>query len=127
MTIGACSCIDRGAFDDTIIGENTKIDNLVQIGHNVRIGRNVVLAAQAGIAGSTVIGDGAQFGGKAGTGDHLAIGASTRLAAGALTMRDIPDGETWCGVPAKPIRKFMREIAWLARKAEARERAGAHE
>ena len=127
VTVGANSCIDRGAYDDTVIGENTKLDNLVQIGHNVRIGRNCVLAAQAGIAGSTTIGDGAQFGGKAGTGDHLNIGNGVRLAAGGLTMRDIPDGETWCGIPAKPIRKFMREIAWLARKAEARERAGAHD
>ena len=127
VTIGANSCVDRGAYDDTVIGENTKLDNLVQIGHNVRIGRNCVLAAQTGIAGSTVIGDGVQFGGKSGTGDHLVIGDRVRLAAGGLTMRDIPTGETWCGVPAKPIRKFMREIAWLARKAEARERAGAHD
>jgi UDP-3-O-[3-hydroxymyristoyl] glucosamine N-acyltransferase len=124
VTIGACSCVDRGAWEDTVIGENTKLDNLVQIGHNVRIGRNCVLAAQTGIAGSVVIGDGAQFGGKAGTGDHLTIGDGVRLAAGALTMRDIPAGETWCGVPAKPIRKFMREIAWLSRKAEARGGAG---
>jgi UDP-3-O-[3-hydroxymyristoyl] glucosamine N-acyltransferase len=127
VTVGACSCIDRGAWNDTVVGENTKIDNLVQIAHNVRIGRNCVLAAQAGIAGSTVIGDGAQFGGKAGTGDHLVLGDRIRMAAGALTMRDIPSGETWCGQPAKPIRKFMREIAWLSRKAEAREKAGGHE
>ncbi len=120
VTIGACSCVDRGAFEDTVIGENTKLDNLVQIGHNVRIGRNCVLAAQTGIAGSVTIGDGAQFGGKAGCGDHLVLGDGIRLAAGALTMRDIPAGETWCGVPAKPIRKFMREIAWLARRAEGR-------
>jgi UDP-3-O-[3-hydroxymyristoyl] glucosamine N-acyltransferase len=127
VTIGACSCIDRGAWDDTIIGENTKIDNLVQIAHNVRVGRNCVFAAQAGIAGSTTIGDGAQFGGKAGTGDHLTLGDGIRMAAGALTMRDIPAGETWCGAPAKPIRKFMREIAWLTRKAEVRERASGNE
>jgi len=124
VTVGACSCIDRGAYDDTVIGENTKIDNLVQIGHNVRVGRNCVLAAQVGLAGSTTVGDYAQFGGKAGCGDHLTIGHRTRLAAGALTMRDIPDGETWCGVPAKPIRKFMREIAWLARRADERREGG---
>jgi UDP-3-O-[3-hydroxymyristoyl] glucosamine N-acyltransferase len=124
VTVGACTCIDRGAWDDTVIGENTKLDNLVQIGHNVRIGRNTVLAAQAGIAGSVTIGDGAQLGGKAGTGDHLVLGDGIRLAAGALTMRDMPPGETWCGAPAKPIRKFMRETAWLARKAEKRGEGG---
>jgi UDP-3-O-[3-hydroxymyristoyl] glucosamine N-acyltransferase len=120
VTVGACSCVDRGAYDDTVIGENTKLDNLVQVGHNVRIGRNCVLAAQTGVAGSVTIGDNAQFGGKAGIGDHLNIGDNIRLAAGALTMRDIPTGETWCGVPAKPIRQFMREIAWLARQSKAR-------
>ena len=124
VTIGACTCIDRGAWDDTVIGENTKLDNLVQIGHNVRIGRNTVLAAQAGIAGSVTIGDGAQLGGKAGTGDHLVLGDGIRLAAGALTMRDIPPGETWCGQPARPIRQFMREVAWLARRAAARKEGG---
>ena len=124
VTVGACSCIDRGAWEDTVVGENTKIDNLVQIGHNVRIGRNCVLAAQTGIAGSTTVGDGAQFGGKAGIGDHLLIGHRVRVAAGAAVMRDIPDGETWCGAPAKPIRKFLREIAWLSRQAETRESGG---
>ena len=124
VTVGACTCIDRGAWDDTVIGENTKLDNLVQIGHNVHIGRNTVLAAQAGIAGSVTIGDGAQLGGKAGTGDHLVLGDGIRLAAGALTMRDMPPGETWCGAPAKPIRKFMRESAWLARKAATRGEGG---
>jgi UDP-3-O-[3-hydroxymyristoyl] glucosamine N-acyltransferase len=120
VTVGACSCIDRGAFDDTVVGENTKIDNLVQIGHNVRIGRNCVLAAQTGIAGSVTVGDSAQFGGKAGVGDHLTLGDRIRVAAGALVMRDVPDGETWCGIPAKPIRTFMREIAWVSKRASAK-------
>ena len=75
VTVGANSCIDRGAFDDTVIGENTKIDNLVQIAHNVVIGRNCVLAAHTGISGSTVIGDGCMFGGRAGIADHVTIGA----------------------------------------------------
>jgi len=124
VTVGACTCIDRGAWDDTVIGENTKLDNLVQIGHNVRIGRNTVLAAQAGIAGSVTIGDGVQLGGKAGTGDHLVLGDGIRLAAGALTMRDIPPGETWCGQPARPIRQFMREVAWLTKQARAKGQSG---
>ena len=74
VTVGANSCIDRGAFDDTVIGENTKIDNLVQVGHNVRIGRSCVLAAHTGISGSTTVGDGVRFGGRAGIADHLNIG-----------------------------------------------------
>jgi UDP-3-O-[3-hydroxymyristoyl] glucosamine N-acyltransferase len=124
VTVGACSCIDRGGYEDTVVGENTKIDNLVQIGHNVRIGRSCVLAAQTGIAGSVVVGDLSQFGGKAGVGDHVIIGERVRLAAGALAMRDIPDGETWCGQPARPIRKFMREVAWVSRRANARKEGG---
>jgi hypothetical protein len=71
VTLGANSCIDRGAWDDTSVGENTKIDNLVHVAHNVRLGRNCLLAAYTGISGSVVIGDGVMFGGKAGVADHL--------------------------------------------------------
>ncbi|MDP1874755.1 UDP-3-O-(3-hydroxymyristoyl)glucosamine N-acyltransferase [Phenylobacterium sp.] len=120
VTIGAGVCVDRGAFDDTVIGENTKIDNMVQIAHNVRIGRNCAIAAQTGISGSVVVGDGVQFGGRAGVADHLIIGEGARVAAAAGVMRDIPPGETWGGFPARPLKKWMREVAWLSRMAERR-------
>ncbi|WP_309604731.1 UDP-3-O-(3-hydroxymyristoyl)glucosamine N-acyltransferase [Phenylobacterium sp.] len=122
VTIGANTCIDRGAFDDTVIGENTKIDNQVQIGHNVRVGRNCALAAHTGISGSVVIGDGVQFGGRAGVADHISIGDGARIGAGAGVIKNVPAGETWAGYPARPIRRWMREVAWLSRMAGRREK-----
>ena len=117
VSIGANSCIDRGAWADTVIGENTKIDNLVQVAHNVVLGRNCMLAAQTGISGSVRVGDGVLFGGRAGVADHVTIGDGARVGAGSGVMRDLPAGETWGGMPAKPIRQWLREIAWLAKQA----------
>lgn len=120
VTVGANSCIDRGAFDDTVIGENTKIDNLVQIAHNVRVGRNCVMAAHTGISGSVTTGDGVQFGGRAGVADHVTIGSGARIAAASGVMENVGAGETWGGYPARPIRQWMRETVWLRQQAARR-------
>ena len=124
VTIGANSCVDRGAFGDTTIGENTKIDNLVHVAHNVRLGRNCVAAAYTGISGSTVVGDGVAFGGKAGVADHLTIGPGAQIGASASVFKDVPAGETWTGFPARPLKRWLRETAWLSRKAGSREPRG---
>ncbi len=116
VTIGANTCIDRGAFSDTIIGERTKIDNLVQIAHNVVIGRNVMMASFTGISGTSEVGDGVMMGGRVGIADHVTVGAGAQLAASAGVFRDIPAGERWGGTPAKPLRQYMREIAWIQKQ-----------
>lgn len=115
VTVGANSCIDRGAFDDTTVGENTKIDNLVHIGHNTRIGRNCVMAAFVGVSGSVTIGDGVAFGGKAGIADHVTIGSGASIGAGAGIIKNVPGGEIWSGYPGRPVREWLKETAWVAR------------
>jgi len=115
VTVGANSCIDRGAWDDTVVGENTKIDNQVQVAHNVRLGRSCALAAHTGISGTVTVGDGVQFGGRAGVTDHVKIGDGARVAAASGVMKDIPAGQSWGGYPAVPVRQWLRQVAWLAR------------
>jgi UDP-3-O-[3-hydroxymyristoyl] glucosamine N-acyltransferase len=123
VTVGANSCIDRGAYEDTVVGENTKIDNLVMIAHNCVIGRNCLMAAHTGISGSCIVGDNVIFGGQAGIGDHIKIGEGARVAGGAGVLAHIPAGETWSGYPAKPIRQSLREAVWLAKQATGKARS----
>ncbi|MEM6712562.1 MAG: UDP-3-O-(3-hydroxymyristoyl)glucosamine N-acyltransferase [Pseudomonadota bacterium] len=118
VDIGAGTCIDRGTTRDTIIGEGTRIDNLVQIGHNVEVGRHCVLVAQVGIAGSTVLEDFVVMGGQVGVGGHVRIGMGAQIAASASIKDDVPPGGKWAGIPAKPARQAFREFAALKRLGE---------
>jgi len=118
VEIGANSAIDRGGIRDTMIGEGTKIDNLVQIGHNVVIGRHCVLVSQVGLSGSVTIGDYAMLGGQVGVADHMNIGEGAQIAAKAGVMHDVPAGGRWGGAPAQPWRAFMREVALLRQLAK---------
>jgi UDP-3-O-[3-hydroxymyristoyl] glucosamine N-acyltransferase len=121
VSLGANSCVDRGAFADTLVGEGTKIDNLVHIAHNVVIGRNVVILACSGISGSVTIGDGALLAGAVGVGDHIDIGAGAILAARSGVICDIPPGKVWAGYPARPRQQWLREAAWLSRSARRKQ------
>jgi UDP-3-O-[3-hydroxymyristoyl] glucosamine N-acyltransferase len=113
VEIGANTTIDRGSLSDTVIGEGTKIDNLVQVAHNVKIGRHCVIAAHTGISGSVTIGDMAMIGGRVGLADHINIGSRVQIAAASGVMNDIPDGERWGGLPARPLKQWFRDIATL--------------
>ena len=124
VEIGSNCSVDRGALGDTLIGRGTVIDNLVQIAHNVRIGRNCVLAAQVGVAGSAEIGDNVMIGGQAAIVDHMKIGANARLAGKSGVMRDVPEGETWGGSPAMPIRQWHRQTTALARLVKPKAKDG---
>lgn len=124
VEIGANSTVDRGALGDTIIGQGTKIDNLVQVGHNVRIGRHCAIAAHSGISGSVTIGDYVLLGGRVGISDHVTIGDGVHIAAAAGVMHDIPAGQRWAGAPAQPVTNFFREVSALRKLAGQNRRKG---
>lgn len=115
VEIGAGTTIDRGTGPDTFIGEGTKIDNLVQIGHNVQIGRRAVVVAQCGISGSTRIGDGVVLGGQAGLAGHIKIGHGAKVAAKSGILGDIPAGASYGGYPAVPIGEWHRQTIAVSR------------
>ncbi len=118
VEIGANTTVDRGASRDTVIGEGTKIDNLVQIAHNVVIGRHCIIVSGVGISGSTTLEDYVVLGGQVGVVGHLTIGRGAQIAGSSNVNRDVPPGSRWGGTPAKPVRAWFRELTTLARLAE---------
>ncbi|MBF0247790.1 MAG: UDP-3-O-(3-hydroxymyristoyl)glucosamine N-acyltransferase [Alphaproteobacteria bacterium] len=125
VDIGANACIDRGAGPDTVIRTGTKIDNLVQIGHNVEIGSGCLFAAQSGLSGSTKIGNYVMMGGQVGSAGHLNIGDGARIAAQSGLMRDVEPGQTVVGSPAQPAKEYWRQLAALGHLARAKTKKGA--
>ena len=124
MEIGAGTTIDRGTYDATVIGDGTKIDNQVMIGHNCRMGKHNLICSQVGIAGSCTTGDYVVMAGQVGLSDHLHIGNRAILGAKAGLMNDVPDGAVFIGVPATPERDQWRmwgHVRQAARHAPATE------
>ena len=129
VEIGANTAIDRGSLGRTEIARGTKIDNLVQIGHNVRIGEDSVVASQTGIAGSSVVGRRVVIGGQVGIADHCSIedGAIVGAQGGVPSNKRLPGGQVYWGTPARPIEKLLEQYAWVARLPELAERLKALE
>jgi UDP-3-O-[3-hydroxymyristoyl] glucosamine N-acyltransferase len=122
VEIGANSCVDRAALGVTSIGEGTKLDNMVHVGHNCRIGRHVVVAAQTGFSGGVVVEDYAVIGGQVGIGDKARIESRATLGSGCgvLTSKIVRSGETVWGTPARPLKQHLEQLANLARLPELR-------
>ena len=123
VELGSNSTVDRGSLGDTVLGEGTKIDNLCQIGHNCLTGRHCVMAGQAGLSGSVVLGDFVIVGGKTGVSDHVTIGDRARFAGLSGVARDMEGGRDYGGIPARPIREWHKETALLAKLARKGKRS----
>tara|TARA_B100001123_G_C15336416_1_gene1033016 strand:- start:1865 stop:2863 length:999 start_codon:yes stop_codon:yes gene_type:complete len=108
VEIGSGSTIDRGSITDTVLDENTFVDNLVQIGHNVKIGKNCMIVSQVGISGSTIIGDNVVIGGQAGISGHLKIGNNVKIGGNSGVIKDIPDNKKVMGYPSMDFKKFVK-------------------
>jgi UDP-3-O-[3-hydroxymyristoyl] glucosamine N-acyltransferase len=121
VEIGANTTVDRGANRDTVIGEGTKIDNLVQIAHNVVIGRHCIIVSQVGISGSATLEDYVALGGQVGVIGHVRIGAGAQIAATSNVNGDVPPGARWGGTPAKPLREWFREVTAVKMLASRRD------
>ncbi len=120
VEIGACSTIDRGAVHATVIGEGSKLDNLVNVAHNCEIGKHNAFAAQVGFAGSCTTGDYVLAGGQAGIADHINVGEGASLGAGSGFHKDVPAGETWFGAPARPAEESARALIAMTRVPDMR-------
>ena len=127
VEIGANSTVDRGSMRDTVIGAGSRLDNLVQIGHNARLGRCCIVVSQAGISGSTELGDFVTVAAQAGLIGHIKIGTKARIGAQCGVMSDVEAGADVIGSPAMPFREFFRNVAFLRRMAKKTMQDGAGE
>lgn len=115
VEIGAGTCVDRATTGETSVGDGTKIDNLVMIGHNCSIGRSTLIAGQTGVAGSTKIGSGVVIGGKCSIADHATIGDGAKIAGGAGIMKTVPPGAVFSGYIARDHRDYLREVVAVSK------------
>lgn len=122
VEIGANCNIDRGSLEDTVIGAGSRIDSLVQFGHNVQLGKGCVIVSQVGIAGSTKLGNYVVAAGQVGIAGHLTIGDGARIGAKAGLMRDVPPGETVIGAPAVPVKQWQKQIVTIERLVKDRQK-----